>query len=391
MNSISRHIKSKIDNARLLLSTANRYQISLDGLADDLYAIEIQYNMTVSSICAKSYILINKQNNSAEEYLRLIISGNFIDQIDNIVIQIKEVLQNLKIIVADVKKNSKAQKLELSDKKEIRDSFKRILESYIWGCELSSTISDKSFTSYEQCTACGKHMLVDLTRSELICSDSKCGAIQELCNTTIEDVYRTESQKPRSGTFNPNRHFQDWWIHILAREPEEELGDKNDPMNFNGEKLINNLKYIVARDNKILRRLTINDIRSMLRELGKTDLNKNASLILKKITGISPPILSEDITIRVENLFTKANEISERIRRSNRTNRNYYPYYIYKILDHVLDKSDRESRRILCYIYIQSKDTVEADDADWEEICKELVEIKYKPTNRDEAMKYFIV
>ena len=71
-----------------------------------------------------------------------------------------------------------------------------------------------------------------------------------------------------------------------------------------------------------------------------------------------------------------------------RVNRNYYPYYIYKILDQLLAADDYENRRVLYYIYIQSKETVEADDADWEQICLELAEIDYVPTDRTKALEY---
>jgi hypothetical protein len=231
-------------------------------------------------------------------------------------------------------------------------------------------------------------MAVDAGRSELRCGE--CGALRELDGTVFDDsqFYSQEGQKAKSGTFNPNRHFQFWWTHILAREPEEEIGDRDDPDNLYGEKLLERLRLIVARDRKVLRLLTVNDGRAMLREVGRTDLNKNVPLILKKLTGVGPPRISDAVAVRVENLFTKAIEIGERVRRSGRVNRNYYPFYIARIAEALIDEGDRESRRILYYIYIQSKETVEADDDDWEQICLELAEIAYRPTDRSLGAKY---
>ena len=134
--------------------------------------------------------------------------------------------------------------------------------------------------------------------------------------------------------------------------------------------------------------LTVIDIRNILRELKKTELNKNIPLILKKITGIGPPSIPESIEIQVENIFTKVIEICESIKRYGRTNRNYYPYYIYKIIDNIIPESDFENRRILYYIYIQSKETVELDDLDWEKICEHISELTYRPTDRSEYLKY---
>ena len=233
----------------------------------------------------------------------------------------------------------------------------------------------------ERCAACGGPMAVDAARSELRCED--CGALRELVGTVFDDsqFYSQEGQKAKSGTFNPNRHFQFWWSHILAREPEEELGAAD-----GGEALLDTLRAMVVRDRRVLRLLTVNDVRAMLREAGQTELNKNVPLILKKLTGVGPPQVPEAFAVRVENLFTKAIEIGERVRRAGRVNRNYYPYYIYRIVEALT--TDHEIRRVLYYIYIQSRDTVDADDADWELICAELREIEYKPTDRTLGDKY---
>jgi hypothetical protein len=242
--------------------------------------------------------------------------------------------------------------------------------------------------TYERCPACGGEMAVDAGRSELVCAE--CGALRELVGTVFEDAqfYNQEGQKAKSGTFNPNRHFQFWWAHILARELEEEIGDREDAENLYGEKLLGALRALVARDRKLLRLLTVNDVRAMLRELGRTDLNKNVPLLLKKLTGVGPPQLPDAIAARVENLFTKAIEAGERVRRGGRVNRNYYPFYIRRILEQLLPEDDYEARRVLYYIYVQSKETVEADDADWQLICRELPELEYRPTDRFLGFEY---
>jgi hypothetical protein len=243
--------------------------------------------------------------------------------------------------------------------------------------------------NYEQCPVCSHEMTIDTGRSVLRCTE--CGAIQELVGTVFDDAqfYSQEGQKAKSGTFNPNRHFQFWWTHILAREPEDEIGDKDDPDNQYGERILETLRSIVTRDNKLLRLTTVNDVRAMLREIGRTDLNKNVPLIMKKLTGIGPPQVPDSIAARVENLFTKAIEVGERIRRTGRVNRNYYPFYILKILAQVLPEDDYDNRRVLYYIYIQSRETVEADDADWEQVCLELSpELTYVPTDRTLGLKY---
>jgi hypothetical protein len=243
---------------------------------------------------------------------------------------------------------------------------------------------------YEWCIDCNAEMVVDPDRSELRCLE--CGALRPLDGTVFDDAqfYSQEGQKAKSGTFNPNRHFQHWWTHIYAREPEEEIGDVDDPENQYGEKTLEKMRAIVRRDRKILRLLTVNDVRGMLRELGLTELNKNVALIMKKLTGIGPPTPSDQLSHKVEKYFSKAIEIGESVKRDGRVNRNYYPIYVMKLLDALLPPDDRENRRVLYYIYLQSDDTLTNDDLDWQLICAdpEMNGIKYVPTDRTMPMKY---
>jgi hypothetical protein len=302
-------------------------------------------------------------------------------------------------------KSSKSTKTKPADTSAIPTDIQRIIDTYPHtrkiaaadetlkkGGAHSSTAPSSMITriEYEKCSECNAEMIIDPDHSELRCLH--CSAIRELDGTAFDDAqfYSQEGQKAKSGTFNPNRHFQFWWMHILAREPEEELGDPNDPDNNYGEKLLENLRTIVRRDRKILRFLNVDDMRAMLRELEKTNLNKDVPLLLKKLTGVGPPSPPDSLGMKVEKLFSKAIEIGERLRPADRTNRNYYPFYILKILDCILPEKD-ENRRILYYIYLQSDDTVVKDDEEWKFICDEMDPgdgITYKPTDRALGLKY---
>lgn len=241
---------------------------------------------------------------------------------------------------------------------------------------------------YNLCGDCKMEMAVNADTSELACPG--CGEVRELIGTVFDDAqfYNQEGQKAKSGSFNPNRHFRFWMDRILAREPEEELGDKDDPDNTCGEKLLAQMRAIVRRDRKILRLLTVDDTRAMLKEAGRTDLNKNVPLLMRRLTGVGPPPLPETICQQVEKLFSKAIDVGERVRPAKRSNRNYYPYYIYKILDAILEEDDHDNRRVLYYIYMQGQDTLDKNDREWEEICMELPQIEWVATNRTKAHKY---
>ena len=355
---------------------------TIQSFLSNLYALEIKFALLVSPL----FINTDKNKNLIYiEFNRIITSEGFLSDIDKLMSKCKNILidQGFPLREDSNIKNKKVKKVKFSS--SLCGEIQRLID--IFPIENSKNLQISQYVNYKICMSCGNEMDIDSVRSELKCKE--CATIKQLTGIVFEDsqFYSQEGQKTKSGTFNPNRHFQFWWSHILAKECEDELGDYN-INNIYGEIVIKELNKIVIRDRKVLRRLTVIDVRNMLREIKKTELNKNVPLLLKKITGIGPPSLSEEIAIKTENLFTKAIELGEQLKRGSRVNRNYYPYYIYKILEQLIPDEDHESKRVLYYIYIQSKETVEADDIDWEQICLELPELIYKPTDRTDAMKY---
>jgi hypothetical protein len=254
----------------------------------------------------------------------------------------------------------------------------KIIKQYVFGIDSGNLLK----VDYEICPKCGATMSIDSESSELQCLN--CSRIKELVGLVFEDTqfYGQEGQKSKSSTFNPNRHFQFWWLHILARESEEELGNRSDPENLYGEKLLAKIKMEAMRCNKIIGLLNVDDVRMILKlsSIRRSDLNKNISLILKKITGVGPPQPDETFSKQVESKFSLAIETGETIKRIGRVNRDYYPYYIYKIVESLVSPS-HEMYGILKYIYLQSDETIKNDDMDWQKLCSHIG-ITYKATTR---------
>lgn len=231
---------------------------------------------------------------------------------------------------------------------------------------------------YLHCELCGAPMEVLEETAELRCTAADCQTTRGLVGTVFSASqffhYTAEGGiKSKSGSFKPCRHYQQWITRILALEPESELGDPEDPEDLAGERLLERMRAIVRRDRMVLQLLTVRDVRAMLQELGRTKLNSNTSLILKKLTGRGPPRLSEAVIARSEKIFNDANMVRrEFLLGRDRMSRHYYPDYIRRILDHVLPAEDRESRRVLAYIHVQGDETTANNDREWRVICQYL-------------------
>lgn len=237
------------------------------------------------------------------------------------------------------------------------------------------------------CPTCFVEMVVDADRSELSCPG--CGAVQELPGIIFDEIqfFNQEGQRTRSGTFTPSRHYTQWMMHTLAREPPDEIGDKNDPDNIYGEKVLARLREEIARSGRVLLRLTVYDLRALLQRIGKSILNKNVALLMKKLMGIGPYQPSQEFLSRVAKIFSQVIDVAPRVRRPSRVNRNYYPYYIYKII-WAITGADSPERQILYYIYLQGDETLASDDEDWKHICEQIPELVYVPTDRKAALRY---
>jgi hypothetical protein len=232
------------------------------------------------------------------------------------------------------------------------------------------------------CPACGARMVEDPAASELRCV--RCYAHIELFGTVFREgqFYNQEGQKAKSGTFVAKRYLRKWLSLILATESDNELATADDPPNQPGVALLRNIRRLARRDNKILGLLTVDDIRAMLKELGCSQFSQNVSLILKRLTGVAPPVISEVLLQRVERIFVEVIIVEERLRMADsplpgkvRRKRSYYPYYIYRILDALLPPGDPQGE-ILSYIHLQHDDTISKDSDLWKQICAEVTELQ---------------
>jgi hypothetical protein len=226
------------------------------------------------------------------------------------------------------------------------------------------------------CEKCNSLMDISEDRTKLecyVCNDSNI-----TLGTIIDSTKNT--YKYKHGNFKPNRHSKCWIDRILAKEDEEEIGDPRDPENLRGEKLIQKMINKCTLSGTSLAYITVDDGRHLLKDLKYTHLNKNISLIMKKVTGRGPPHINDELYQKAYTLFLQVMDVRENIKGANRSNRIYYPYYIYKIFDILL--IDQNDRKLLNYIHLHKHPTLSHNDSEWQEICKNIPFLcnKYKPT-----------
>jgi len=130
--------------------------------------------------------------------------------------------------------------------------------------------------------------------------------------------------------------------------------------------------------------LDVTKIRKLLHSVERSELNQNASLILKKLTGLEPPTLSEEKRVKGGLKFSQVLQALSTLGLAG--NRNYYPYYIYKIYDLVLDDDDSD-RLLLWFIHMQGATTLGNNDFEWRKIC-DVLGWEARPTDLIKVTRY---
>lgn len=271
-------------------------------------------------------------------------------------------------------KNPNAFMLDLNLNKIIYELDELFIE------QKSNKLAKKFLTSYPQQSISNKIINYCECGAEIDKNVCKCGVIHELlCEET---PFNNKHKNVKGGK---NIHYKKWIQRILAQELEKEIP--------NFEETVLKMKALVKKNNLIAKLININNIRDMLRDLDLTRYNDHCALFLVKVAGIPPPNVPERYINEADSIFTSVVEISNVIRNDNKSNQGYYPYYIMKIFDCILPENNYEWRRILYFIHVQRKETIETNDIEWEQICAILKhpKIKYRPTERDFNLKYNIL
>ncbi len=356
-------IKANIDSLRKLCLKIKQYSNN-----KNVNAIESNINTTFTNFILEISPYVSDK--SAME--QVIYNSTIIGSINEIKYNVFAELEKIGITA----KYSVVRERKYSIK--IYDEFQRIIDTLTDGFKIAVPR-----INIELCI-CGESMDLNMVMSQLFCMT--CGYVKDLVGVVYDENIDVENKPQKTSVFSPNKHFLTWWNHIFALDDKSEIdiGGKDIKSEHKEEStIIDKLKDYLKHENRILRLTTVRDVRTFLKKIGRTDLNKNTSLILKELTGIAPVEPSVSIKEQCSDLFTKVIEVDAQLKEiSQKSNRNYYPYTIMKILDNLILKTDVETRKLFYYIYIQSDETVSENDSDWKLICSKIPELIYTPTDR---------
>ncbi len=356
-----------------LFEIYNEYKIIFDSdiqIKNLLDYIQDKYNEISINILYNYYITqnVNRDKNKNEimiDYNRSIIQLSINEKIDILFNKLykKKIIEN---------RNIKYKKyIELIEKYE--SIFK-----YIYKYEKT----DKQNNSI--CTTCNGIISINNETSEMICND--CGIIENIIGSVFDNVqvYNQEGFYTKHASYERVKHGEKWLNRIQARDNTEIK-----------KSVINDIKkeFIIENITDI-RKISYNLVRNCLRKTNNTKYNEYIPLIIKIITGISPPQLTEKEYSLTLKYFNKVVNIFEQIKPKDKSNCPYHPHFFRKILEQncILPENNEEQlerkRKILSNIHIQSDNTLKKRDIIWKNICERIKVFHYSPTDKN---KYKII
>ena len=359
-----RDMGPKIDTfIESILEISDDYEMGSVKIISDYFreTIEFQKIQTVSDKRRKDSH-INMVNQYFNDYQTFIRKENFIGKIERYYNTIKNLVNAL------TKQKNAAILMCITD---IKNEF-ALYESF--------TLTESTNNiSYNKCPKCNQGMKIISNTSEIVCE--KCGITESLYGTVFEDdqFYFQEGNRSKTGSYDPGKHCRFWIERIQARESKEIP-----------ESVLIKIRECI-KHNKIrnVEEISCKEIRKYLSQTRNSIYNEHVPLIRKLITGRSPePLLEEEVQL-ITIYFDKVIRVYEEIKPDTKTNVPYHPYLIYKIIEHILYKKNpmefqKCKKRILhtlSCIHLQSRETLINNDNTWSEICDNIEEITYRPTD----------
>jgi len=116
-----------------------------------------------------------------------------------------------------------------------------------------------------------------------------------------------------------------------------------------------------------LKKLTLRNIKDILKSLHYQNFYEHAAHILSKLSGLPPPTINRDTEDKLRHMFRQIQEPFERHKPPDRLNFLSYSYVLHKFCQ--LLELDNFTK---CFPLLKSREKLRAQDKIWKNICKDL-------------------
>ena len=303
----------------------NLENIFINLIIDDFQQLSAEYNFAVVGVLTKYYQEPAEELAHTNEYIRIMNSENFMSRINGYLDKCKSTIDQLRPCIPE-------------------ETLEDLVRENIRLHEIEVPLEVKCI-DYEFCEDCKVKCIVKATQSELECPNCGiCKALQGLIFTD-DQFFNQEGSRSKHGNYSSSRHLSFWLSRLLTTSSKT----------FDQE-TIDSITYVIQRDSIPLANVDCTMMRSILKELKMTEYNDHVPLLVKLVTGKSPPSLSQNILRmfsvkfnRIMYFYQLINKTQKKARNQEyepsgkSSNRPYYPYFILKLCDDIHESTGDKS------------------------------------------------
>lgn len=205
------------------------------------------------------------------------------------------------------------------------------------------------------CNKCNCEKIVVLSDGLIICK--QCGEVDDIIIESDIPNYKDNNVEKPIYPYKRINHLIEWLNQFQAKETT------NIPNDIYEKILIEIKKMRITDINKI----TLFDIKDILKKLKLNQYYEHVSYIMTKLTGKHPPILKRETEEYIKKMFKEIQEPFIKHCPTNRTNFLNYSYVLHKIFQIIhLDEF------LEYFPLLKSREKLRIQDEVWKKICGEL-------------------
>lgn len=205
------------------------------------------------------------------------------------------------------------------------------------------------------CFKCNTERILVQTEGVYVCPS--CGEVETALIESDIPNYKDSDTEKTSYPYKRLNHFIEWLNQFQGKESTDIPKETYDAI----------LLEISRQGIKNVQKITMTDMRIILRKLNMNKYYEHSASIISKITGKPPPSISRETEEELKQMFREIQEPFIKFCPRERTNFLSYSYVLHKFFQ-ILEMREFVSRLPL----LKSREKLRSQDKIWKKICDEL-------------------
>lgn len=245
------------------------------------------------------------------------------------------------------KLSSESPKQNLNSRAALHEKYVKIINGYC------GNYDNENGTKY--CNKCNIERILVQTEGIYVCPE--CGELETALIESDIPNYKDSNTEKTSYPYKRLNHFIEWLNQFQGKESTDIPKETYDLI----------LSEIQKHGIKNIQKISMPDMRVILRKLGLNKYYEHSASIISKITGKPPPSISRETEEELKMMFREIQEPFSKFCPRERTNFLSYSYVLHKFFQ-ILEMHEFVERLPL----LKSREKLRSQDKIWKFICDEL-------------------